>query len=515
MRVPIRLLLVASIPFFLMLSCASSASRDFPANRDASVQTPVGVQREFRGLWIASFMNVDWPSRPGLTAVELQAQIDSILDSAKRMNLNAVILQVRPCGDCLYRSKIEPWSSYLSGVQGNEADSDFDPLQAWIDGARLRGIRLFAWVNPFRVGAPSIKSYASASPALAHPELGRALGENGYVWLDPGIPEARGYVLDVIKDLIESYDIDGLFIDDYFYPSREQMGGLSDFPDEESYAAYLQSGGALAKDEWRRRNTELFVRDLSLLRKTVKPGMPLGISPAGIWRPGYPAGIRGRDAYAESFADTRAWLEKGFVDIFSPQLYWPIAQVPQSFPLLLGYWLNENSNHKKLWPSLRLGIESVEEGSRARETISQIMVERGMNPRDSGFLVYGWKQLSDPGCALRQSLVAGPLADPALGPDYPWLPPTTAALSSFSAQRREASVLVEWRAPGAREILLRIEGDGGRKEYRILGPGLPDYEFNWPLDEYLRLSLRAIGLNGSAGPELSLECQEYSSVDER
>lgn len=508
MRLPLKLACASAISLFFIFSCASSTSTARRPQRDSGFGAPLGAPREFRGLWIASFMNVDWPSRPGLPAAELQAQIDSILDAAKAMNLNALIVQVRPCGDCLYRSRIEPWSSYLSGAQGMEPDSNFDPLRAWIDGARLRGLRLFAWVNPFRAGAPSIKAYAPGSPAIAHPEFARALGDKGYVWLDPGIPEARAYAIDVIKDLAEGYDIDGIFIDDYFYPGREQLGGLPDFPDEGSYAAYRNGGGSLAKDQWRRRNTELFVRDLSLMCRTVRSGMPLGISPAGIWRPGHPAGIRGRDSYAESYADTRAWLGQGFGDVFSPQLYWPIAQAPQSFPLLLGFWLGENSHHRKLWPSLRLGIESVEEDGRAREAISQIMVERGMNPQDSGFLLYGWKQLSDPDSALRKSLAAGPLADPALPPEYPWLPAPPPALSSFTAQRREASVLVEWQASGAREMLLWIEGDGGSREYRILGPSLPDYEFNWPQEADLRLGLRAIGVNGAASPALFLDCQE-------
>jgi uncharacterized lipoprotein YddW (UPF0748 family) len=513
MRPPIRFGLFASIFLSLFLpSCASLPEGDAETGIDKASISP--ISREFRGLWLASFMNIDWPSRPGLPASELQAEIDSILDSVSGMNMNAVILQVRPCGDSLYRSSIEPWSSYLSGSQGQEPDSGLDPLQAWIDSARLRGIRLFAWVNPFRVGSPSVKSYAANSAVLAHPDLVRALGQDGYRWLDPGMPEARAYAIDVIKELIEKYDIDGIFIDDYFYPSREQMGGLKDFPDEGSFAAYRSSGGDLSKPDWRRRNTEIFVRDFSLLARTVKPGLPVGISPAGIWRPGFPAGIRGRDAYAESFADSRSWLERGYADIFSPQLYWPIAQVPQSFPLLLRFWIDKNSNHTKILPSLRLGIESVEEESRVRESLSQIMVERGMNSNDSGFILYGWKQLSDEGSALRQALIDGPLADTALPPAFPWLPGKAPAVSSFSAQRRGTSVLVEWQAPGAREIVLCVEGDGGRKEYRVLGPSRPDYEFKWPEGDYLKLSLRAVGLSGLEGPVLSLECLEYLSEDE-
>ncbi len=354
-------------------------------------------------------MNIDFPAKPSIDPGELKAGMDAILDRARECNLNAIILQVRPCGDSLYPSDIAPWSSYLSGLQGLGPEGGYDPLEAWIQGARLRGMSIYAWINPFRVGAPSIKAYAPTSIVHNKPEYCRVFS-SGYIWLDPGLPEVRDYLSDIIAELASGYALDGLFLDDYFYPNPEHLGDARDFPDQDSYAAYRAQGGTLEKPDWRRENSNLFLRQARQALEREAPCMALGLSPAGIWRPGYPQGIRGRDAYAESYADSRLWANEGYADIFSPQLYWPISQIPQSFPLLLRFWHGENREKSVLWPSLLATSPRLSKPELAREIINQIQVSRAMAPKQPGFILYGYRELAAPDSLLAGELIRGPLS---------------------------------------------------------------------------------------------------------
>jgi uncharacterized lipoprotein YddW (UPF0748 family) len=375
---------------------APEAAKPAPSANAETGNLP-SVEREFRGLWIASMGNIDWPAKKGLDAGQLASSASTILDRAAALGVNAVIFQARPLGDALYSSDTEPWSHYVSGVQGNPPPDSFDPLAFWIEAAHTRGIQLHAWINPFRVGTPVLADgdYSPLSIAARRPDLAKRIGK-GYRWLDPGIPEARDYAISVVVDLISRYDLDGIVIDDYFYPSREYLAPDADFPDADSYAVYREGGGTLDLGDWRRDNIDRFVSGLdAAIRKSGKPIL-FGISPAGIWRPGNPVGTTGRDAFAEGYADSLRWLEAGWCDWFSPQLYWPIAPERQSYPLLLGFWNRADPSGVHLWPSLNLVSAKVAPERAVEEFSSQVFIERGMRNADPGVALYGAKALADP-----------------------------------------------------------------------------------------------------------------------
>ncbi|MEX2182518.1 MAG: family 10 glycosylhydrolase [Gemmatimonadaceae bacterium] len=312
---------------------------------------PPQLRREFRGLWIASVGNIDWPSRPGLSPDVARAELRALLDRAKASGLNAVILQVRPAGDALYSSALEPWSEYLTGRQGVAPDPWWDPLAFAVAEAHRRGLELHAWFNPYRARHGTAKGpLAARHMATARPHLVLRYGRQQ--WMDPGHPAVRAHTVRVVLDVVRRYDIDGVHIDDYFYPYRERdrRGQPIEFPDEVTYNAYRASGGVLLRDDWRRENVNALVQELHTQIHAAKPWVKFGVSPFGIWRPGFPASVVGFDAYHELYADARKWLQEGWVDYFSPQLYWPVAQVGQEYPILLRWWAEQNAYGRHLWP---------------------------------------------------------------------------------------------------------------------------------------------------------------------
>ena len=309
------------------------------------------IQREFRGAWVASVANIDWPSKPGLSAFAQQAELLAILDRARALNLNAVLLQVRPAADALYASPYEPWSAYLTGVEGRAPEPFYDPLTFAVREAHVRGLELHAWFNPYRARHPSATSApARTHISVTHPELVRSYGK--YLWMDPGEPQVLQRTLNVMLDVVKRYDVDGIHIDDYFYPYPELGADSAEvrFPDTASYARYQRRGGALGLSDWRRLNVDTLVQQLYVRTKALKPWVKVGISPFGIWRPGFPAQIKGFDSYEKLYGDSRRWLREGWIDYFTPQLYWPIAQTAQSYPVLLDWWLTENVKARHLWP---------------------------------------------------------------------------------------------------------------------------------------------------------------------
>ncbi|WCJ60020.1 family 10 glycosylhydrolase [Fontisphaera persica] len=321
----------------------------------ASNIKPPNPPREFRGLWVASVANIDWPSKPGLPAAQQQAELRALLDRAVQLRLNAVIMQVRPACDALYASKYEPWSEYLTGRMGQPPSPEYDPLAFAVAEAHARGLELHAWVNPFRARHFSGTSPASSQHlSQARPELVRSYGKQ--TWLDPGEPAAREHSLRVLLDIVQRYDVDGLHMDDYFYPYKEKdaAGKVIEFPDATTYERYVRSGGKLSREDWRRQNINQFVENLYLRVKAAKPWVKVGISPFGIWRSRVPPEITGLDAYEQLYADSRLWLREGWVDYFAPQLYWSHDAAGQSFSVLLQWWRQQNVKHRHVWPGLNL-----------------------------------------------------------------------------------------------------------------------------------------------------------------
>lgn len=290
------------------------------------------------------------------------------LDRMEELNMNAAIFQVRPVADAFYKSSIEPWSAYLTGKQGR--DPGFDPLQFWIEEAHKRNIELHAWFNPYRAAmSTSTSGLSSKSIVKAKPHLVKTVGR--YKWQIPTSEESRQHTLDVIMEVVRNYDIDGVHLDDYFYPYNNA------FPDSDLYAAYQKAGGKLSKGSWRRHGVNTLIVQIRNHVKTEKHDILFGISPFGIWRPGNPRGITGLDAYSKISADSRRWLREGWVDYLTPQLYWTISSKGQSFPKLLEWWNDQNVSNKYVWPGIR--------GRSSQEMINQIEI---INRNNSGVAIF-------------------------------------------------------------------------------------------------------------------------------
>ena len=395
-----------------------------PCPQSDSTCMPPPVSREFRGVWVASVRNLDWPSRPGLPPSLAKAELVALLDRAAALGLNAVLLQVRPAGDALYESKIEPWSEYLTGRQGLAPAPLWDPLKFAVEQAHARGLELHAWFNPYRAKEPSAKGPLAASHiARRHPELVKKYGTQ--LWMDPGEPAVRAQTLRVVLDVVKRYDIDGVHLDDYFYPYPERRrNGSTDFPDDRSWKAYKRKGGKLARDDWRRANVDDLVETLHAEIAKAKPWVKFGISPFQLWRPGYPPSVTtGLDAYATLYADSRKWFMNGWVDYLSPQLYRRVDE-ERSYGLLMRWWAAQNDKQRHLWPGLY--TSGVRTGAatewRSGEIVAQVLATRDQ-PSVDGEVHFSMESfLTDRdgvGTALRRSVYA----TAALVPESPWMMP--------------------------------------------------------------------------------------------
>jgi uncharacterized lipoprotein YddW (UPF0748 family) len=372
---------------------------------------------EFRGAWIATVGNIDWPSKKGLPTERAQQELAAIVDAASAMQLNALVFQVRPCADALYQSQIEPWSEFLTGKQGQAPQPFWDPLQFLIERAHANGIEVHAWFNPYRTrSAGSNKQSAPSHVTQKQPSLCVDYGDLG--WMDPGNPRSSEWSLSVIADVVRRYDLDGVHFDDYFYPYPKDK---LPFPDEGSYRRYLKSGGQKKKDDWRRDNVDTLVERLADDTHRQKPFCKVGISPFGIARPGVPSGIEaGVDQYAHLHADVRGWLKAGHLDYLAPQLYWPIDKRPQSFATLLPWWNGENKKQRHMWP----GLNASEAAKQARpwredELVQQVEMIRQQSTAP-GHIHFSWKAIR-PGTVLHHQLTTNAYLEAAPVPASPWL----------------------------------------------------------------------------------------------
>jgi len=435
-----------------------------PESARIAVPEPPPAPREFRAAWVASVANIDWPSRRDLTVAQQQAEIIALLDCARSLKLNAIVLQVRPSADALYPSALEPWSEYLTGEQGRAPEPLYDPLKMWIDEAHRRGIELHAWFNPFRARHALAKSPPSPKHlAITQPQLVRKYGN--YLWIDPGEPAAVRHTLEVFLDVVRRYDIDGVQIDDYFYPypveapaengnagsgaaaKPKRPAAELDFPDEPSWQAYLAQGGKLARADWRRKNVddliELLYREIHREKKWLR----FGVSPFGLGRPdNRPPGIAGFSQYDKLYANVELWLNKGWLDYLAPQLYWPINQVPQAFGVLLDYWIGENRQGRHLWPGLFTSrienADSPESSAKSwqpEEVRNQIEMLRS-RPKAGGHIHFSMVALAENRKGIADQLRSGPYATAALVPAIPWLDATAPPAPRVDVDRQPETV---------------------------------------------------------------------------
>ena len=397
-----------------------------PARRVADDQPPP-PPRECRAAWVATVSNIDWPSAPGLSAAAQRAEALAILDRARAIGLNLLVLQVRPAADAIYPSALEPWTEYLSGVQGKApglpGDAAWDPLAFWIAEAHRRGLELHAWLNPYRARQSAARSpLAPSHIAVRRPDLVKRYGD--MLWMDPGEPEAAAHTLAVVADLLRRYDIDGLHIDDYFYPYPVPQpfgtaGAELPFPDDEAYARYRLDSGALARDDWRRANVDSLVAAIHRTVRSVKPWVRFGISPFGVGRPALrPAGVTGFSQYDKLYADAEHWLAQGWLDYWAPQLYWQINREGLQFPVLLDYWAAQNPQQRHLWPGLF--TSQVPRNWPGREILEQIDILRSRSAA-GGHIHFSMVALMQDRDGLATLLQMGAYAEPALVPATPWL----------------------------------------------------------------------------------------------
>ena len=407
-----------------------------PLRGATTLPAPPAVAREFRAAWVATVDNIDWPSRRDLSTAEQQRELIAMLDRTKELRMNALVFQVRPAADAMYPSTLEPWSAYLTGAQGRAPSPAWDPLAFVIREAHARGIELHAWFNPYRARHPSDKSPLDPTHiAVTRSSMVKRYGS--YLWMDPGEPAVIEKSVAVIVDVVKRYDVDGVHIDDYFYPykERDSRGALIPFPDDASYAAYNAKGGSLQLDDWRRANVDTFVRRMYERVKLAKPWVKVGISPFGIWRPGFPADVRGFDSYAELYGDSRKWLREGWLDYASPQLYWPIAKDGQPYPSLLNWWAGENVKQRHMWPGNYTSRVGTAATWTADELVNQIAVTRRQgnatgNVHFSMSVFMPPKNPASTSAAEREVLASRLMREsysaPALVPASPWLSAGTA-----------------------------------------------------------------------------------------
>lgn len=401
---------------FLLASCTliSPQSPELPSvatlrtctSNASSPDCPPPTPREFRAVWIATVANIDWPTKPGLSSEQQKSETIAILNRVQALNMNAVLLQVRPSADAIYPSLLEPWAEWITGEQGKTPG--YDPLAFWIAEARVRGIELHAWFNPYRARHTKAVSPISKDH-IAHRLPNAVKSYGGFLWLDPGDKAAQDHSFAVIMDVLKRYDIDGVHFDDYFYPypvteqaATQQLAGQSavanalnsnaasatvvrtperelDFPDEPSWKNYMASGGKLSRADWRRDNVNRFVERVYRGIKAEKPWVRFGISPFGIGRPDRrPPGIAGFSQYDKLYADVELWLQRGWMDYLAPQLYWPIDQGPQAFAVLLDYWHAQNSAKRDIFPGLYTSrIDDSPRSWNVKDIENQIALVRG------------------------------------------------------------------------------------------------------------------------------------------
>lgn len=436
----------------IVMQCANTGPAA-PAAKPQKVIEPVYqqplVQREFRAAWVATVANIDWPSKPGLSSELQKQEALAILDTAVVVGLNAIVFQVRPQCDALYKTALEPWSYYLTGATGTAPEPYYDPLEFWVEEAHKRGLELHAWFNPYRAHHPAGDSIMDYSVVNSMPELVRELPK-GYYWMDPSMPEVQDHSYNVVMDVVQRYDIDGVHFDDYFYPY-----GDGSFPDDETWSDYQRAGGKLSRDDWRRDHVNTFIKRVYDGIKAEKPHVKFGLSPFGIWRPNNPPSIKGFDQYAMLYADARLWLNKGWIDYWTPQLYWPTRQIPQSFPVLLAWWDEENTHGRNLWPGLFTSRVKDEES--AKENFSQIMITRGIVENGPGHVHFSMKAIMQDFGGIRKVLET-PYRDPALVPPSPWLDAVAPSAPLVDVAQEEGTLTIMWDHETPGEVFRWVVG---------------------------------------------------------
>lgn len=444
----------------LNLSKASALSKDTEAVPVmATVETPAytlsspkselpdksaydNTQREMRGIWIATVKNTNMPAKMDKEAfTKWAAEICAFLKSE---NYNTIIFQVRPTGDALYKSQLNPWSSFITGsAQGT--DPGYDPLEIMVSEAHKNGLELHAWINPFRITMPSdqIKNLSPENIAAKNP--GWLIKHGTQYYLDPGIPEVRTHLVNTVKEIVLNYDIDAVHIDDYFYPYPIQN---QVYDDSKSFASY--GAGYNNIDDWRRDNVTQLIRELKKSIQETKSWVQFGISPFGVWRNAKtdPTGSQtnaGHECYDSLYADTRKWINEGIIDYITPQIYWSTEFKAANYKVLADWWQKEAVSEAKTTPvNLYIGLADYKVNNNTdekwldvNEISNQIALNRSIAPI-SGQMHYSFNSVKENQLNYRNVVKESKYQNIAITPSVYWNDYTLPAVpSSFTAVKAE------------------------------------------------------------------------------
>ena len=428
---------VVGLFFFILVGVTSATAQPSP-------------KHEFRGAWIATVLNLDWPTSRGTNAALQQDRLVEMLDKLQEAGVNAVFFQVRSECDAMYASEIEPWSYWLTGEQGRAPEPFYDPLAFAIEEAHKRGMELHAWFNPYR-SVRNTNGYMQdpSHVSVQHPEWILTFGT--FKILNPGIPEVRDYVTSVITDVVRRYDIDGVHFDDFFYPYPPNQITNED---DATFAEYNR--GFTNVGDWRRDNVNLFVAQVNDSIQVAKPWVKFGISPFGIWRNGTPSGITGLDAYNVIFGDATAWLNAESIDYVVPQLYWAFGG-RQDYGKLAPWWASvRNGRHLYTGHGLYRSDANTFSGTlfAADEVPRQVRFNRD-DPDIFGNVFFRAKNITlFPSKGFADSLKTDLYATPALTPPMAWkrntppAPPEELTVTSTGTEE----LTLDWGAPNASGI---------------------------------------------------------------
>ncbi|WNJ16500.1 family 10 glycosylhydrolase [Pontibacter sp. G13] len=377
-------------------------------------------KREFRAVWVATFHNIDWPSKRGISSIDQRKEFHDLLKYQRANGMNALVVQIRPCGDALYPSLFAPWSEFLSGDQGKAPFPTYDPVEFMVEACHERNMEFHAWLNPFRVVSHVDFSELSDDHILSkHPEWTFQYGKQ--IYLNPGIPAVRDYLTEVVLEVVRRYDVDGIHFDDYFYPYQLPDQQL---PDQEAYAAY----GGDFKDihQWRRHNIDAFIEQISDSLSSAKPHVKFGISPFGVWRnrqqdPQGSNTTAAQTSYDGLYADVRKWLKEEWVDYVAPQLYWSTEHPTAQYDQLLPWWA-ENSFGKHLY--IGIAVFKAKQADRvAWKEPGQLPMQIEMNrnyPQVNGNIFYSANSFEGNPHGIEEVLRKDDFKFPALVPSMPW-----------------------------------------------------------------------------------------------
>ena len=455
------------VAFLLLLAVAASGSASAQ-----SLVSPVGPKHEFRGAWIATVTNLDWPTSRTSSSAGQQLELRTMMNNLAAAGVNAVMFQVRAEGDALYDSPFEPWSYWLTDEQGTAPEPYYDPLAYAIELAHARGMELHAWFNPYRADRGSSYPKAPTHVTNANPEW---LLEVGSLKIfDPGLQESRDRVAAVVADVVRRYEVDGVHFDDYFYPyPPNNFPASTAAPDSASFRLYSRGFTNIA--DWRRDNVNIMVAQVQDSLLAIDPSVKFGISPFGIWKNGVPSGIVGLDAYNDIYADARAWLDGQTIDYLAPQTYWAFGG-GQDFGRLAPWWGSVRGD-RHVYPGLGLYRSDNNTFSGAlfapTEIPRQIRLTRE-DPNLFGHVLFRAKNVTlYSSRGIRDSLKTDLYRRAALTPPMAW--------KSQIAPDAPGPLASEWT--GDIELTLRwsppAAGNGAETRfyavYKILSDGEPDY----------------------------------------